>query len=62
MEISMLELGLVVWAGWATALWMDARSDARATKMLLKTMIENKELRDGIVAKFEEFKKMEGTL
>lgn len=60
LEISFIELGLLLWAVLATAGYFSASHDARAAKFMIKTLIENKEVRDGIVAKFEEMQK-EGT-
>jgi hypothetical protein len=57
MEISMLELGLLVWAFVATSMWLDARSDARTARTILRHFIENKEVREQMLGEYEKFKK-----
>jgi hypothetical protein len=57
MEISLTEVWLFVWAFGATALWMDARSDAKTARTILRHFIENKEVREQMLSEFEKFKK-----
>lgn len=56
MEISMFELALLVWAFAATALWMDARSDAKVARHILRHFIENPKAREQMLETFEEYK------
>ena len=60
MEITLTVLALLVWAGVMTALWMDARNDARAAKHVLRIFVENQEARDQMVDAFEKFKRKAG--
>ena len=57
MEISTLEVGLLVWAFVATALWMDARGDAKTARTILRHFIENPKAREHMLETFEEYKK-----
>ena len=59
-EISLTELGLFVWAGLATASWLNAREEARVAHKLLKLFIENKEAREQVLKAHEEFVRNNG--
>ena len=59
-EISLTEIVLLVWAGVATASWLNAREDARVGRHILKLFIENKDAREQILKAHEEFMRKHG--
>lgn len=59
-EISLIDIALMVWAGLATAAWLSAREDARVSKKMLVLFIENKDAREQIVKAHEEFMRKHG--
>ena len=46
----LLTFVLLVWAGVATGLWLDARRDAKLTKRVVIHLVENKEEREKFFA------------
>ena len=46
----MLTFILLVWAGVATGLWLDARRDVKITKRIVIHLVENKEEREKFFA------------
>jgi hypothetical protein len=56
-EFTFAELWLLAWAILATVGFFNAKHEARAARTMLKAMIESKEIRDGIVAKYEEMER-----
>ena len=59
-EISLTELVFLVWAGLATAAWLNARDDARVSRKMLALFIENKDAREQIIKAHEEFMRKQG--
>jgi hypothetical protein len=57
MEVTLTEIWLFAWAMGATAMWMDARSDARIAKALLKHFIEDPKARARMIEVHEEVMK-----
>ena len=53
-EISMVELCLLIWAGLVTSLWLSAREETKRAKMLVRAMLENEELRNHLVDNFQQ--------
>ena len=53
-EISMVELCLLIWAGLVTSLWLSAREEAKRAKMLVRAMLENEDFRNHLVADFNQ--------
>ena len=56
-EISLTELVLLVWAGLATASWLNAREEARVSKKMLHLFIENPDAREQIIKAHDEWVK-----
>ena len=46
----LLNFVLLVWAGVATGLWLDARRDAKLTKRVVIHLVENKDEREKFFA------------
>ena len=46
----LLTFVLLVWAGVATGLWLDARRDAKLTKRVVVHLVENKDEREKFFA------------
>ena len=59
-EISLTELVLLLWAGLATASWLNAREDAKVSRKMLALFIENKDAREQILKAHEEFMRKHG--
>jgi len=53
-EVSMTEIALLVWAGLATAVAFHYRAQEHAARMFIRAMLKSKELRDKVVADYEE--------
>lgn len=58
-EISMVELCLLIWAGVATSLWLSTREETKRAKMFVRAMLENEELRNDVVANYNRVQKEE---
>ena len=56
-EVSITEIALLVWAGLATASALHYRAEERAARRFIRHLLENKDLRDKVVADFEEHMK-----
>lgn len=56
-EVSLTEIVLLVWAGLATASALHYRAQEGAAKRFIRHLLEDKDLRDKIVADFEEHMK-----
>jgi hypothetical protein len=54
MEVTLTEIWLFAWAMGATAMWMDARSNARIATALLKHFIEDPKARARMLEIHEE--------
>ena len=59
-EISLTEIAMLVWAGLATAAWLNAREDARVSRKMLTLLIEDKNAREQIIKAHEEFMRRKG--
>lgn len=49
-DADLLNFILLVWAGVATGLWLDARRDAKITKRVVIHLVENKDEREKFFA------------
>ena len=49
-DADLLNFILLVWAGVATGLWLDAKRDAKITKRIVIHLVENKEEREKFFA------------
>ena len=56
-EVSITEIALFAWAIIATGYALKYKSEARGADVFIKVLLENKEVRDDVVAKFEQFRK-----
>jgi hypothetical protein len=56
-EVSTTEIALFCWAVLATGYALRYKSEARGADVFIKVLLENKEVRDDVVAKFEQFRK-----
>lgn len=59
-EISLTEIAMLVWAGLATAAWLNAREDARVSRKMLVLFIENPEARAQIIKAHEDYMRKQG--
>lgn len=59
-EVSMVEVLLLAWAGIATAAWLHARDDSRTARRMLMMFIENKDARDQVLKAHDEFVRRQG--
>ena len=59
-EISLTEMFLFAWAIIATGYALKHKADKDGTMEILRRVIEDKEARDDIVGKYEEWKKRAG--
>lgn len=55
-EFSLMEIVLFCWAALATGYALKYKSRAEAADFFARVLIENKGVRDKVVAEFEEFK------
>ena len=53
-EITLIEVVLLAWAGLATAAALKYREDVRSTRFMMRVFIENKTVRDQMVASYAE--------
>ena len=56
-EVSAIEIVLFAWAIIATGYALKYKSEARGADVFIKVLLENKEVRDDVVAKFEQFRR-----
>lgn len=49
----LLSFVLLVWAGVATGLWLDAKREIKMTKKIIVHLVQNKDERDKFFAGFE---------
>ena len=54
-ELTLIEIVLIAWAGLATAAWLNAREDARMSKKVLRLFIEDKTVREQILKAHAEW-------
>lgn len=59
-EITLTEMALFVWAGLATASWLNSREEARVARKMLLLFIENKEAREQVLKAHEQFVRNNG--
>lgn len=45
---------LLVWAGVATGLWLDARRESKITKKIILTLVQDKDERERFFSGFEQ--------
>jgi hypothetical protein len=59
-EFSLTEIALFCWAVLATGYALKYKQEARASDLFVRVMLERKDVRDKLVAEFEEFKASQG--
>ena len=59
-EFSFVEIALFCWAVLATGYALRYRQEARASDLVVRVMLERKDVRDKLVAEFEEFNARQG--
>ena len=59
-EFSLTEIALFCWAVIATGYALRYKQEARASDLFVRVMLERKDVRDKLVAEFEEFKANQG--
>ena len=59
-EFSFGEIALFCWAVLATGYALRYRQEARAADLFIRVMLERKDVRDKLVAEFEEFNARQG--
>lgn len=59
-EFSFIEIALFCWAVLATGYALRYKQEARASDLFVRVMLERKDVRDKLVAEFEEFKASQG--
>jgi hypothetical protein len=55
-EFSLMEIALFCWAVLATAYALKYKSEAEGAHFFARVLIEHKDVRDKVVAEYEEFK------
>jgi hypothetical protein len=55
-EFSFVEIALFCWAVLATGYALRYRQEARASDLFVRVMLERKDVRDKLVAEYDEFK------
>lgn len=56
-EFSLMEIVLFCWAALATGYALKYKAQAEGANFFARVLIENKSVRDKVVAEFEEFKR-----
>jgi len=59
-EFSLTEIALFCWAVLATGYALKYKQEARASDLFVRVILERKDVRDKLVAEFEEFKASQG--
>ena len=59
-EFSLTEIALFCWAVLATAYALKYKQEARASDLFVRVILERKDVRDKLVAEFEEFSRRVG--
>jgi hypothetical protein len=59
-EFSLVEIALFCWAALATGYALRYKQEARASDLFVRVMLERKDVRDKLVAEFEEFNARQG--
>lgn len=60
-ELSLIDIALLVWAGVATAGYMHERDGHKHAKQVIIAFVEDKEVRDRILADYEAWQKKNAT-
>ena len=53
-EVSLIDMVLLIWAGGATGLWLSTRDELRGAKVFIRALLEDEEIRNKIVADYKE--------
>lgn len=53
-EITFIDLALLIWAALATSAWLSARGEVLKAKLFIREIMTNEGLRDEVVAHFKE--------
>ena len=59
-EFSLIEIALFCWAVLATGYALRYRQEQRAADLFVRVILERKDVRDKLVAEFEEFNARQG--
>ena len=54
-EVSLVDLVLMIWAGGATGLWLSTRDELRGAKVFIRAILEDEEIRNKIVDEHKKF-------
>lgn len=60
-EITFVDLVLLIWAALATSAWLSAKGELRTSKLFIREIMTNDGLRDEVVAHFKECQQAERT-
>ena len=53
-EVSLIDMVLLIWAGGATGLWLSTRDELRGAKVFIRALLEDEDIRNKIVADYKE--------
>ena len=53
-EVSLIDMVLLIWAGGATGLWLSTRDELRGAKVFIRALLEDEHIRNKIVADYKE--------
>lgn len=54
-EVSLTEIALFIWAVAATGAWLHSRDELRGTKMFVRAILEDEDIRNKVLAEHKKF-------
>ena len=54
-EVSLVDLVLMIWAGGATGLWLSTRDELRGAKVFIRAILEDEEIRNKVLDEHKKF-------
>ena len=54
-EVSLIDMVLLIWAGGATGLWLSTRDELRGVKEFIRAILEDEEIRNTVVNEHKKF-------
>ena len=54
-EVSLVDLVLMIWAGGATGLWLSTRDELRGAKVFIRAILEDEDIRNKVLDEHKKF-------
>ena len=54
-EVSLIDIVLMIWAGAATGFWFSTRDELRSAKVFIRAFLEDEEIRNKVLDEHKKF-------